>query len=80
MIGKYMLTKQEQYVKCFNASYLESCKIAKEYADHPSNTCDDMNWDANTRVNVGVNCQQLVGHVPFITKTNRNIKEKSSDK
>jgi hypothetical protein len=73
MIGKYMLTKKEQYEKCFNENYFESCKIAKKNADHPSNTCDDLDWDANTRFNVALNCRKLTSYNPF----NKDTKEPS---
>lgn len=65
MISKYILKKEEQYRKCFNDEYLKSCKIAKELAENPSTTCDDMDWDANTRFNVGFHCRRLVGYKPF---------------
>jgi len=65
MISKYILIKNEQYQKCFNNRYFESCKIAKENADNPLNTCDNLDWDAQTRFNVGIHCQQLVNYKPF---------------
>ena len=60
-----MLTKQEQYQKCFNEGYLESCKIAKKITDHPLNNCDNMDCAAQTRFNVTLHCQQKVGYKSF---------------
>jgi hypothetical protein len=48
---------KKEYYKCFNKHYLESCEIAKKIAETDKHTCNDLNWDSNTRINVGSYCR-----------------------
>ncbi len=61
----YPLYKNEQYIKCYNDTYIKSCKISKEHDDSGTglNTCDNVDWDAQTRVNVGLYCRVKLNHV-----------------
>ena len=72
MISKYILTKEERFQKCYNDGYLESCKIAKEIDDSGTgrNTCDNLEWDANTRVNVGHYCRNKLNNTSWLPTKN----------
>lgn len=60
----------EEYIKCYNDSYIKSCKIAELMDDSSGrNTCNDIDWDTQTRINVGYHCRKklnLNSNIEFI--------------
>ena len=66
------ILKTETYFKCYNDNYLESCKIAKAIDDSGTgrNTCDNLEWDTNTRMNVGFYCRNKINNMSWLPTKN----------
>ena len=61
MNSKITISKYDEYIKCYNDNYIKSCKIAKDIDDSNGiNTCDNLEWDTNTRINVGFYCRNKI--------------------
>ena len=65
----------KQYIKCYNDNYIKCCKIAKDIDDcNGINTCNNLEWDANTRINIGIYCRHKINFNLEFMKTTNNSK------
>ena len=71
-----LISNQEYYFKCYNDNYTKSCEIAKAIDDSGTgrNTCDNLEWDTNTRVNVGIYCRNKINNMSWLPTKNPTSK------